>query len=129
MKVNFDNLKLYIDNCPIERIGAGCNDNSFKFVGVKIDEFLQWKDHITSVKSKLSSANFALSRVKRLLKEDTKLIIYNSLFRSHLEYCIIAWGNSDASQISKIQTLQKRTLRNVANATYNAHFKSSIFEV
>ena len=121
MKVNFDNLKLYIDNCTIERIGAGCNDNSFKFVGVKIDEFLQWKDHITSVKSKLSSANFALSRVKRLLKEDTKLIIYNSLFRSHLEYCIIAWGNSDASQISKIQTLQKRALRNVANANYNAH--------
>ena len=121
MNIDFDALKLYIDNCSVERIGGGCAETSFKFVGVKIDEFLQWKNHIQSVKSKLTSANFALSKIKNLLSEDIKLIIYNSLFRSHLEYCIMAWGNTDASQMSQIQNLQKKAIRCVANEKYNAH--------
>ena len=86
MKVDFNDFELRIDNCSIERIGQDCTESSFKFVGVKIDEFLQWKDHITSVKSKLLSANFALSKTKKnLLPENTKLLICNSLIRSHLD--------------------------------------------
>ena len=64
MFVDFKHLNLCIDNSPIERIGQDCKESSFKFVGVKIDEFLNWKDHILTVKSKLASATFALSRVR-----------------------------------------------------------------
>ena len=90
--VNFNNVDLLIDNTSIDRIGKNCNESSFKFVGVKIDEFLSWKDHITSIKSKLASASFALSKVRNLLPENTKLTIHNSLFKSHLDYCNIIWG-------------------------------------
>ena len=93
MNVEFKKYSLSIDNHKIDRIGKGCEENSFKFVGVKIDEFLQWKDHLNSVKYKLASATFALSKVKRLLPKKTKLATFNSLFRSHIDHCSIAWGN------------------------------------
>ena len=121
MNVEFKKYSLSIDNHKIDRIGKGCEENSFKFVGVKIDEFLQWKDHLNSVKSKLASATFALSKVKRLLPEKTKLTIYNSLFKSHIEYCNIAWGKSNSTLLSKLLTLQKKALRYVSNAKPNSH--------
>ena len=86
MTANLTDMSLFIDNSKVDRIGIGCTENSFKFVGVHIDEFLQWKDHFNYVKSKLISSTFALSKVKSVLPEKTKLIIYNSLFRSHLEF-------------------------------------------
>ena len=101
--------------------GHGCKENSFKFVGVKIDEFLLWKDHINSIRSKLSSATFALSKVKNILPESSKLTIYNSLFRCHLEYCNIAWGNCNSSLLMQLQKLQKKSLRHIANKKANSH--------
>ena len=121
MHVDFNLLCLSIDNCPIERIGSECSENSFKFVGVKIDEFLQWKDHILSIKSKLSSATFALGKIKNILPENIKLAIYNTLFKPHLDYCNIAWGKSNTKLLSQIQILQKKSLRYIANSKYNSH--------
>ena len=102
-------------------IGIGCKETSFKFVGIRLDEFLQFKEHINSVKSKLASATFALSKVKNILPEYTKLTIYNSLFKSHLDYCNIAWGKSNPKLIADLQTLQKKAIRYVANTKANAH--------
>merc|ERR1711973_844449 len=95
MNAKPEDLSLTIDNTEIERIGNDCKDNYFKFVGVHIDEFLHRKDHFNHVKSKLASSTFALSKVRNILPEKTKPLIYNSLFRSHLEYCIIACGKSN----------------------------------
>ena len=121
MNVDFEKHFLYIENDLIERIGGGCEENSFKFVGVKIDEYLQWKDHLNSIKAKLASATFALSKVKRLLPEKTKLTIYNSLFRSHIEYCNIAWGKSNPNLLSNFLTLQKKALRYVSDTKPKSH--------
>ena len=44
-------------------------------------------------------------------------ILYNTVWLSHLTYCIISWG----SQIDKIYLLQKRAIRNVTKSVYNAH--------
>jgi len=53
-----------IDNKDIERVGTGCKNESFKFVGVHLDENLNWNHHLKAVKNKASSAVFALSSVK-----------------------------------------------------------------
>ena len=82
-----------------------------------------WKDHINSIRSKLSSATFALSKVKNILPEISKLTIYNSLFRCHLEYCNIAWGNCNSSLLMQLQKLQKKSLRHIANKKTTSHVK------
>ena len=121
MNVDFSHLDLLIENVPIERIGNNCAESSFKFVGVKIDEFLNWKHHLTSLRSKLTSANFVLSKVRNILPENTKLTIYNSLFKSHLDYCNIAWRKSNSNLLSKLQVIQKKAMRNVCNSKANAN--------
>ena len=77
-----DSLKLLIENKEIDRIGAGCKNESFKFVRIHIDESLTWNHHLRAVKNKASSPVFALSNIRNLLPSNIKHTIYNSLFRS-----------------------------------------------
>ena len=45
----------------------------------------------------------------------------HSFFYSHLTYGILAWGCSSKSKISRINILQKKALRAIANASYLSH--------
>ena len=119
--VNFNNLNIKIENNIIERVGSGCKDTSFKFVGVHLDEFLNWEQHTKYVRGKAASAVYALSRVRNLLPSNIKYIIYNSLFRSFIEYGVIAWGRAKGGDINAIHTLQKKAVRYIDNAKYNTH--------
>ena len=109
-------LKLQIDSKDIERVGTGCKNESFLFVGVHLDENLNWNHHLKAVKNKASSAVFALSSVKNILPSNIKLTIYNSLFRSFIEYGISAWGCNKCSEMKQIHILQKRAIRLIDNS-------------
>ena len=85
-KGDFSDIELRINGQQIKRIGEGCKSESFKFVGVHLNEYLSWDPQIQHVTGKLASANFALSKVKNLFPTSIKKNIYNSLFKSHLEY-------------------------------------------
>ena len=89
VSVNLDNVLLKIGDKIIERRGEDCEDKYFKFVGILLDENLSWVHHLNHIRGKLSSANYAIAKVKNLLPKKIKLNIYNSLFRSHLEYSLL----------------------------------------
>ena len=110
-KVDFANLSLRINGQNIERIGNDCNIKSFKFVGIHLDEYLQWDAHIQHVRCKLSSANFVLSKIKNLFPTNIKKNIYNSLFKSHLEYGLPCWGGVKQSKLKAINIIQKKCFR------------------
>ena len=80
LAVNFSNITLKIENETIDRIGAGCQEESFKFVGIHLDEFLSWEVHSRKIRTKISGAVYALSKLKNLLPKKIKYLIYNSLF-------------------------------------------------
>ena len=119
--IDFSNLKLLIEGKEIDRIGQGCKEDSFKFVGINLDEFLTWEQHTKYVTGKAANAVFALSKLKNIVPSSAKLTIYNSLFRSFIEYGICAWGRSKSKNIDRINTLQKRAMRCIFNTKYNAH--------
>ena len=50
-----------IGNEILERIGTDCTNKYFKFVGLKIDEFLNWDYQIEYVSNKIASSSFALN--------------------------------------------------------------------
>ena len=105
----------------IERIGQGCKEEYFKFVGIRLDEFLTWDYHSKHICNKISSANFALSRVKHILPLHIRKLVYNSLVRCHIEYGILAFGGCNNKKSKRIRILQKRAVRTVANKTLSAH--------
>ena len=113
--------KIYIDNKELLRIGNKCTDEYYKYVGIKLDEFLTFEHHINHVAGKVASATFALNQVKHSLPLNIRITVYNSLVKSHLEYGAIIWGLENNKQISKIGKIQKRALRNVAKTGFNSH--------
>ena len=110
-----------IGDQKVERIGNECNTKSFKFVGVHLDEYVSWDKHINHVINKVSSANFALNQLKKILPLNIRKTIYNSLVKPHIEYSIISWGNANCEGIKRLKIKQKQAIRNVANLSYNSH--------
>ena len=121
MKVDFTKYSLKIGQDAIDRIGHGCKETSFKFVGHVIDEFLEWNDHIKHVVTKLSKGNYIIAKSKNMVPLKIRKSLYSSLFQSHLEFGLISWGSAACSKLKPIINLQKKCIRNVKNTNYRAH--------
>ena len=107
----YDQLKLSINNLPIKRT------KTFNFLGIVINEFLTWNDHITYISQKINPVVGLLNRLKHQLPTAILKMIYNSLILSRLHYGNILWGNNPGSLIR----LNKRALRAIVNAGINTH--------
>ena len=57
-----------------------------KYLGLLVDEFLQWRTHFTDLKQKLNQAIDLLSKICHHTSENLLKSIYFSLFNSHLLY-------------------------------------------
>ena len=66
-KVDFNSLKLKIGSNCIDRIGKECETSFFKFVGIRLDEFLEWDQHISHVATKTNCGNYILAQSKNFL--------------------------------------------------------------
>jgi hypothetical protein len=108
----FDNLAISINSNALERVSA------FTFLGVTIDEHLDWKAHIHKISCKVARTIGVLSRVKHLLPQIILKTIYNSLILPYLNYCLLCWGPINTS---RLLLLQKKAIRCITCANYNAH--------
>ena len=61
----------------------------FKFVGLKIDELLNWDYQIEHVSNKIASSIFALNQIKNILPLNIRLLVSNALtdtmYRFHVQ--------------------------------------------
>jgi hypothetical protein len=108
----------------IERIHDRHSDpkmQSFKLLGVFLDEHLTLNKHIDHVTAKLSKSLYILNRVKQLISPSSQRKLYFSLFHSHLLYCINILSCTSQTNINRISVLQKKAVRVISKANYNAH--------
>ena len=56
-----------IGNEILERISNDCLNKYFKFVGLKLNKFLNWDFQIEHISNKIASSIFALSQIKNIL--------------------------------------------------------------
>ena len=119
--INFDNLNLSINGTNLSRIGTNFEEHTTKFLGIYMDETLSWKHHISYINTKISRTIFALKQVKKILPKESLKTLYFALIQPHINYGILAWGNSSKSILKKTTTLQKRALRLIHKASYNSH--------
>ena len=115
------NPQIYIDGILVERIGELSMERSFKYVGVKIDENINFKEHVEHVHRKINKAMYCIRQQKRMLPLKTKLLLYNGLVKCHLDYCNIIWGHTSDSILKRLKIQQKKTIRCIAGLEYNAH--------
>ena len=79
------------------------------------------QSNINTKCNKISKINSLLYRLKNILPEKTLLNIYNALIAPHLNYGIVAWGDSNRSQLKRLIVLQKKCIRNICHSKFNAH--------
>lgn len=120
-RTKFQNIPVHIqiNHKQIIRCGTDCNEKTVTFLGVKFDEHLSWKEHVSSVAQKVSRTLFALNSVKNVLPRSALITLYHTLIESHINYNLLAWGNSSA--VSRLEKLQKQSIRIIFNKPYRAH--------
>ena len=82
-----------------------------KFLGVLVDDHLNFKCHIDQLTQKLSKYVGLFFKLRHLLPQSTLLTLYKTLFEPHLYYCTIIWGNTHPSHLTKLESLQKKIIR------------------
>ena len=110
---NISNIipNIAIGSEPIERVAE------FKFLGLTIDENLDWNPHLQKISNKVSRTLGVMCRLKNYLPVHILRLLYNSLVLPYLQYGILTWG----FKIGRIEKLQKRAVRIITCSKYNAH--------
>ena len=81
------------------------------YLGVKLNEFLNWDEHFTNLIPKLSRANGMIAKIRHYVDRVTLINIYYAIFDSHLNYCSLVWGKLPRYIMDKIRSLQNKALR------------------
>jgi len=108
-------IDVKINGTSIERVA------NTKFLGVYIDEYLNWVPHINHVCKKLRKSVGILKKVKTLLNEKSMATLYYSLLYPYLTYCHLIWGNAASTHLNRITILQKKAIRLICAEDYLAH--------
>ena len=106
------NFKLHMGVHEIEK-----TDN-YTYLGVVIDDKLNWKLQISKLCSKLSSVCGVISKVRHYLDRPSLMLIYHSLFDSRLRYGILSWGTASEQYLSKLRVIQNRTVRFITFSSF-----------
>jgi hypothetical protein len=82
------------------------NTCTLKFLGLKMDSTLLWKEHTKHTASKLSSASYAIRILTSVMSLESLLMAYYAYAHSIMSYDIVFWGNSTHSD--KIFKIEKK---------------------
>lgn len=93
--------------------------STVKYLGVTLDQKLKYNEHITKACNQAFSIRnliFPLINKKSKLSVKNKLILYKALIKPILLYATPIWSNASKKLINKIQVVQNKTLRLIADA-------------
>jgi hypothetical protein len=86
-----------------------------KFLGLILDNQLQWKDHITYTSQKVAKSLGILSIANRVLNKKSMLQLYYALIYPYLYYGNSIWGKSFQSTFWPVYRQQKWAIRILTN--------------
>ena len=84
-----------------------------KYLGILIDNQLNWNHQINLLSGKLSRANGMLSKIRHYVPNNIIYSIYYAIFSSLMTYCSIVWGQGLNFNNNRISILQNKALRTI----------------
>ncbi len=112
-------LKLIMNDTIIEKV------SEFDFLGLTLNQHLNWKCHIDKISNKISRSIGILNKQKHFIPLQSRLHIYSSLILSYINFGILSWGY----HCERIIKLQKKAVRIVSLSKYNAHSEPILKEL
>lgn len=99
------NFTYKIDGSPLTEV------DTIRDLGILLDKKLTFVPHMESIVKRASRAlGFVLRNVKMFASFKTKILLYNCLVRSILEYGSVVWRPHYATHTLRIERIQKRFL-------------------
>ena len=99
---NLNNLtsepNIMIDNVPIKRL------TKTKSLGIQIEQFLSWDNHLEEICKKASSGIGAIRRLKSYVSRESLISVYYTLVQPYFDYCCLVWDPIGATLSNRIQT-------------------------
>ena len=86
---------------------AACE--TIKFLGIMVDNHLNFRSHTSSVCTKISKVVGLLFRLNNILPSETLLTLYSSLLVPHILYGIEIWHGALIENHDRIFKLQKKS--------------------
>ena len=88
--------------------------DSTKFLGIYLDNKLNWKKHIAYVSGKVARGIGLIIKARKLLNSDALITLYYSFIFPYLSYCNHIWGATYATNLQKLVMQQKKIIRIIA---------------
>lgn len=98
-----------INGTPLNKV------EEHKYLGVTLTSELKWDKHISNIISKALRKLFFLKRSLALATKSTKLLAYTSFVRPVLEYANTVWFPHTQTNISKLESIQRKAVRFIHN--------------
>lgn len=108
-KMNHIRSEYMVDNKKINKV------DKIKDLGVLFDDKLTFIPHMEQIITKASKMlGFVIRNTRSFKQSSTKIMLYNSLVRSILEYCSVVWRPHYATHMLRLERVQKRFLWHLA---------------
>ncbi|KAJ8973423.1 hypothetical protein NQ317_016706 [Molorchus minor] len=104
-QINLNEITLTIDNTRIEIV------EETKYLGLVIDSHLNFTPHFNYIHKKISKKIYFFSRVSQNLSCNTRITVYNTIIKTHFEYCATVLYSLDLNKMLALQKLQNRAMR------------------
>ena len=100
--------------------GRICNVSSMKFLGVTLDDRLNYNENTNILSKKLSCALGIMNKMSNLVSPHVLKILYYSLFYSHLTYALPIWGGCGVTNVGRVDKLNERACKMFSNNSHRA---------
>ena len=91
-----------------------------KYLGIIIDEFLNWKSHFNVLRTKLGRSIGLVSKIRYFASVNLLRTIYFAIFDSCLHYRCQVWGQNKNASTKEIASIQDKALRIISFKDCNA---------
>ena len=95
--------------------------STVKYFGIIFDNQLLFKQHIQMLESEVSRYVGILLKLKSILAKYILRKIYYAFIHSYLNYGLIIWSATSASNFSKLCRIQNKALRAIIGTDWREH--------
>lgn len=108
------NLDLVLHGCS-NTLSCSCpvleRKSSIKYLGVIIDEKLNWSEHIRILCGRTRKLIRIFKKLRHVADRDVLMMVYYALAQSILGYCITAWGAAAQTHMLPLERAQRLLLK------------------
>ena len=108
-------MQLTINNQNVEQV------TSFKYLGIILDESLNFVEHIDHVYKKSCNKLGAIRKCRKYLNKNLSLLMYKSLVAPLIDYCDIVYMQANQENLQKLQVVQNIACRIILEAGPRDH--------